>query len=631
MRLAGIPAFVALACTTVVSAAYDTGSRSTSIFPPGYMSCRQERDIVVRTTESATSGGREVLVPLPRRTSVPAPILLGDDVVDDVAMVEPVPGGRRQADPPKQERSPVLARESVNNYRCLGLVRGRAGILRTIAAPPGTRFYGHPYETSWRIDNMVAASVFHLMETRGALRSVLSRPISDDRSFDKTELRTSAAVALAELEDRPSAPAIAAWTQHLESRTLGFQYRSVIHALERLDPVAAETYVVGLLERVAGGVLGKRVGADRLRAVPMLSVRSREAALPVLRRLTAPGAIDVFDGSTWRCELTAARLRFGDPQLVPLAREQIFGSLTDGQAVNCYTQWLPATIGEDPSDVDALLHRRAYEPMLRFVEHVQSKRGKPGGVTWERAGAALHEGLAKILAQPRMSDRSRNDYFPTHRAMHLAAMAGLADPKARRLLYEMIEDPTDRSDGAWVAAYFALKLCLPGATERVLQRLVLGIGEPPYLASLSFTVGTPTTWRTRVLEELVRALPANDARWTIALLDRELWMREKALYLLSRRKPPGACEAVLGTASKADDERIKQAFWALSILGEACWDSMSRAAGDSSLAPNVRGPAMVLLAMTRSPKARAMVEAVQGEPEFRLYANTSNIILGSPE
>jgi hypothetical protein len=595
------------------------------------MSCREEREILVRTTEPATSGGKEVLVPLPRRRSVPAPILLGDDIVDEVAMVEPVPGGRRQIEPPRQELSVVLARESVNNYRCLGLVRGRAGILRTIAAPPGTRFYGHPYENSWRIDNMVAASVFHLVETKGALRSVLARPISDDRSFDKTELRTSAAVALSELGDRASAPAIAAWTEQIESRNLGFQYRSVLYALERLDPAQAETYAVGLLDRVAGGSLGKRVGADRLRAVPMLSARSRAAVLPLLRKLTAPDAVDVFDGSTWRCELTAARLRFGDPELVPLAREQMFGSLTDGQAVNCYTQWLPATIGEDPSDVEALLHRRAYEPMLRFVEHVRGNRGKPGGATWDRAGSALLAGLTQILSEPRMVDRSRRDYFPTHRAMHLAAMAGLEDPKARRLLYEMIEDPKDRTDGAWVAAYWALKLRLPGAEERVLRRLDLGIGEPPHLASLSFTVGVPTTWRTRVVQELVRVVPKDDARWTIALLDKEVWMRQEAVYLLSRRKPSGACEVVLGAAPKADDERIKQAFWALSILGEACWDSMARAAGDSSLAPNVRGPAIVLLAMTRSPKARAMVEEVEGEPDFRLYVHTANIILRSPE
>jgi hypothetical protein len=46
---------------------------------------------------------------------------------------------------------------------------------------------------------------------------------------------------------------------------------------------------------------------------------------------------------------------------------------------------------------------------------------------------------------------------------------------------------------------------------------------------------------------------------------------------------------------------------------------------------SVRGPAIVLLAMTRSPKARAMIEAVAGLPEYRLYARTAEIILRSPE
>jgi hypothetical protein len=626
-------AVVAMLGSTARVGAYDTGSRSTGVFPSGYMSCREERVRGVAPEVREPLGEREVLVPVPIRRHAP-PIVLGEDLADEVAMVEPVPSGRGRlrGDSHDDVRGAVMV-ESANDFRCLGLVRGRAGIVRTIAAPPGTRFYGHPYDAGWRIDNMVAASLFELVEAKEALRAVLARPVGDMRSFEQTELRTSAAVALAELGDRESVPALVAWTELLESRSLGFQYRSAWHALEQLDGAEAERYAVGMLRRAVDGELGSRVNADLLRSVATITPRSRGTAMPLLRRLSASDARVAFDGSASRCVLTAARLRLGDEELMPLAREQISTSLTDNLAVNCYSHWLPATVGDDPADVDAMLHRRAYEPIMRFVQHIRVRRAMYGGAgaDWERGASRLLEGLAKGLKEPALGDRSRNDYYPTHRAMHLAAMAGLGSSVARDLLFAMVEDAKDETDGGWVASYWALRLGLRDADVRVLQRLQLGMRTSTRQARLDFTVGVPTTWRTRVLEELVRVLPADDARWTIALLDKEGPTREKAVFLLSRRKPEGACRTVLEAAPGASDETVKQAFWALSILGSACWAPMLEAAGDPDLAPSVRGPAIVLLAMTRSPEARAMMEAVAGLTEFRLYAGTAKIILRSPE
>ncbi|MBI5534193.1 MAG: hypothetical protein HY898_15830 [Deltaproteobacteria bacterium] len=636
---AGVLWGVALVSAATSAQGYDTGSRSTGIFPSGYMSCHEERRFAARPSPRAEAkDSPPLIVPLPTRKHAPT-IVLGEDLADEVAMVEPVPAGREHKTPavPPAAAPPVMVvTESKNNYLCLGLVRGRPGILRAITAPPGARFYGHPYEDDWRIDNMVAASVFNLVETRAALRAALSRPIVDKKDFDKTELRSAAAVALSEIGDKDSAPAIASWTEELESRTFGFQYRSVLHALERLDPAAADKYAAGMLQRVADGKLGARVNADLLRPVVMLTPASRDAVLPTLRRLTSTGSSVSFDGATWSCVLTAARLRYGDPELVPLAREQIFGSLTNNLAVNCYSEWLPATIGKDPSDVEALLLRQAYEPMLRFVMRVRElrqQRATPVAASgdWERAASKLLTEMGKKLSSPQMGDRSRNDYFPTHRAMHLAVMAGLEDANARDLLYKMIEDPTDETDGAWVAAFWALKLGLPGAAGHVLRRLEMGIEKSTHLATIESSVGVLTTWRTRVLGELVRVLPASDSRWAIALLDRESPTREKAVMLLSRHKPAGACQSVLAAAPKAQDDTIKQAFWALSILGDACREPMLRASRDSSLKPDVRGPAIVLLAMIRAPEARAMVDAVAGHRDYRLYVQTAEIILRSPE
>ena len=627
-------AVVAMLGSTARVGAYDTGSRSTGVFPSGYMSCREERVRAAAPEVRAPVGEMEVLVPVPVRRRPPAPIVLGEDLADEVAVVEPVPSGRgRLREDPQDDVGGAVVVESANDFRCLGLVRGRVGIVRAIAAPPGTRFYGHPYDAGWRIDNMVAASLFDLVEAKRALRAVLARPVGDMGSFEQTELRTSAAVALAELGDRESVPALVAWTQTLDSRTLGFQYRSAWHALERLDGAEAERYAVGMLRRAVDGDLGNSVNADLLRPVAMITPRSGASALPLLRRLTASGSKVVFDGSTSGCVLTAARLRLGDAELMPLAREQISTSLTDNLAVNCYSHWLPATVGDDPADVDAMLHRRAYEPMLRFVQHVQARRAMSGGAAadWERGASRLLEGLTKGLKEPALGDRSRNDYYPTHRAMHLAAMAGLGSSVARDLLFAMIDDAKDETDGGWVAGYWALRLGLRDADVRALRRLQLGMRTSTRQARLDFTVGVPTTWRTRVLEELVRGSAADDARWTIALLDKEGPTREKAVFLLSRRKPEGACQTVLEAAPGASEETVKQAFWALSILGAACWAPMSRAAGDPMLPVSVRGPAIVLLAMTRSPQARAMIDAVAGLPDYRLYARTAEIILRSPE
>jgi hypothetical protein len=627
-------AVVAILGSEARVSAYDTGSRSTGLFPPGYMGCREERVRATAPEVRAPVGEMEVLVPVPIRRRPPAPVVLGEDLADEVTMVEPVPSGRgNEREAAQNDVGGAVVVESANDFRCLGLVRGRVGIVRTIGAPPGTRFYGHPYDAGWRIDNMVAASVFDLVEAKGALRAVLTRPVGEMGSFERTELRTSAAVALAELGDRESVPALVAWVRALESRTLGFQYRSAWHALERLDGAEAETYAVGMLLRAADGELGNRVNADLLRSVATITPRSGVTVLPLLRRLTAPDSKVVFDGSSSRCVLTAVRLRLGDAELMPLAREQISGSLTDNLAANCYSHWLPVTVGNDPADVEAMLHRRAYEPMLRFVQHVQARRAMSGGAgaDWERGASRLLEGLTKGLEEPALGDRSRNDYYPTHRAMHLAAMAGLGSSVARDLLFAMVEDAKDETDGGWVAGYWALRLGLRGADARVLRRLQLGMKTSTRQGRLDFTVGVPTTWRTRVLEELVRVLPVDDARWTIALLDKESPTREKAVFLLSRRKPEGACQTVLEAARGASEETVKQAFWALSVLGAACWTPMSSAAGDPMLPASVRGPAIVLLAMTRSPQARARMEAVAGLPEYRLYARTADIILRSPE
>ncbi len=626
-------AMVAMLGSTARVGAYDTGSRSTNVFPAGYMSCREERVRGKAIEAQAPAGGEEVLVPVPVRRRAPM-LVLGEDWADEVAKLDPVPSGRgRVRDELREEVRGAVVAESANDFRCLGLVRGRAGIVRTIGAAPGTRFYGHPHDAGWRIDNMVAASVFDLAEAKGVLRGVLARPVGDVTSFERTELRTAAAVALAELGDRESVQRIAAWTEALESRTLGFQYRSAWHALERLDGAAAEAYALGMLGRAADGELGGRVQSDLLRPVAALTPRSRAVVLPLLRRLTASDSPVAFDGSTSRCVLTAARLRLDDAELMPLARDQIATTLADNLAVNCFSHWLPATVGDDPADVDALLHRRAYEPMLRFVQHVRSRRAKSGtaDADWERGALRLLEGLTQGLKDPALGDRSRNDYYPTHRAMHLAAMAGLGSSVARDLLFAMVEDAEDETDGGWVAGYWALRLGLRDAGVRVLRRLELGTRASTRQGRLDFTVGVPTTWRTRVLEELVRVLPAGDARWTVALLDKEGPTREKAVFLLSRRKPEGACQVVLEAAPEAPEETVRHAFWALSILGDACWAPMSKAAGDPTLSPSVRGPAIVLLAMARSPNAGAMIEKVAGLPEYRLYARTAEIILRSPE
>jgi hypothetical protein len=455
-------------------------------------------------------------------------------------------------------------------------------------------------------------------------------------SFDKTELRTAAAVALAETGDRESAPAIGAWVQQLESRTLGFQYRSALYALARVDPSEAEKYAIAMLLRVADGKLGPRVNADLLRAVEFLSVGARDKALPVLRTLGEPDAAASFGSSKAACVLTAMRLRMNDGDILPLAREQVANSLTNNLAVNCYSEWMPEVVGDNPDDVDTLILRHGYEPMLRFVQHVRLARNKGAShgfasSDWQRGAARLLAALHKMLALPELGDRSRNDYFPSRRARHLGTMAGLGDATARDLLYKMIEDSSDDSVGPWIAAWYALRLGLADAAPHVLRRFEMGIERATNLENFESTVGVLATWRTRVLDELVTVLASDDARWAIAMLDREAPTRERALMLLARRKPAGACQVVLSAAPRTDDSTIKQAMWGLSILGDMCRQPMVRAARDARLKPDVRGPAIVLLAMIRAPEARSAVDAVRGHPDFRLYEHTANIILRSPE
>jgi hypothetical protein len=484
------------------------------------------------------------------------------------------------------------------------------------------RFYGHTYAEDWRADNMVAAAMFHLTETIPSLRATLRRPVSNPRDFDRVRARTEAAITLSALGDTASAALVKSWLVDLETISWVGLWSDTFDAFLRLDASAAEIYALELMERAANGTLGHDIPSDRLAVLSALTPASASEALPLLRTLTADSAMVPFDGPGHAaCLLFAARLRLGDSGLVAEAREQMAGELTKLWAINCFSEVRDALPWNDPEDVDALVHRRAYEAMLRWLE-------APATRSNERARSKLRAWLVAELTSPGVSQPDHVQYHSDTRAMHLAALAALGDPKATGLLYDMVTDPTDTSDGPWIASYHALRFGLTGALEHARHRLRIGLSQGATRGWYESPVGPEKNWRTRVIDEMIRTAPSDPA-WVLGLLDATVMTREAVLWRLSRIHPKGVCEVVASAAAGACEEAVSDAFWALTTLGDRCRSAVEPLARDESRDAKVRGPAIEYLAMIRHPDAAAMARQVLGKQALRAAAGRAIIIAAS--
>lgn len=565
--------------------------------------------------------------PVPRAAR-PAPLLVVPHQPDDVSFAEPLPA--RQAHPRPEDPPPpvVVMRESQNSYLCTGYLRGKAGIVRVIDAPPGARFYGHNYGDSWVEDNMDAAALFNVTEAIPALRKSFDRPTpaqpADYRDFARVTRKAVAANALAELGDKEYSPHIARFLLELESSTQSGLWDSTFMALARNDPDAAERYAVEALERHAAG---KKTPPPHslYRVLGSITPREKARVMPTLARLS-PSDNPGHD----ECKVVAARLRLGDDSVAKRLRPSMEGSLDTQFAVACYSQTVAAMYpGKDISELPVLILRRRYEAIIELVRAL----GRDPSPKAAASRAKLKAELDKLSSIPELAaGPSSREFHAVSRARWLAARAGLGDATALRDLYAEV-DGSDPGDAPWVGAWAAVYLDLPQALDHAKKRLELGISAATYLQDHSLDRGGITvTWRTRLVELLAER---QSPLFALGLLqvDHSAW--ESAFFLLSRRRDAPVCDLLAGHLKDAKEPAMDHALWALTTVGDRCRFAVERIARDRSQPGHLRGMALEHLAMVRHEPAVSLGAAWTKEGDRELTEKAAlhrvGIIARSPE
>lgn len=598
--------FVALAVAGRAQA-----QRYGSIVLDRYVVCRDDAERTAPPRLPASSDSME-LIPVPRRRA-PATLVIAPLLVIDVAVEQPIPSRRASPARPLPLEAPpeeVVTIEGENDYHCIGLPRGKARILRVVGAGPGARFGGGRDPHGYRWDNLLAAGMFDLREAIPALRRELDRPIpaalDHHAVHERLDEKRSAIFSLADMGDVVSTERILSFLRELETKQVSGFWAEALEPLARLDPEAAQRYATEVVQRASQH--GDR--ADFLvRTVLPFFTRPSPDARAALQKLDAG-----TDGnpSRWHhsCSILAARLRVGDEALAQALRPDLAGDLTTNRATVCYDEVIgPAFPGEAPDEVDTLLKRRRYDEVLRLIERARALEGEG---KLDRAMVVARQKLLEWLQKHRQdsdvaSARITNG-IPETNAKHLAAMAALGDAGALRDLYRVIDDPDNVGTGPWIAAALALRFGFDGAADHAANRLRLALEQRTERWSRD---AWPRRGQLVITEHgvLVEALAKRkDPRFSLGLLDRDAYARSVATNVLAREKTERACEIVGGAAKHAEGAAVQQAFWAMSVLGEACRDTMWRLLGDRAQPRDVRGMALEALAMMRDRRVSGLVE-----------------------
>jgi hypothetical protein len=609
--------------------AYSTANLGTSVIAPRL--CHDERERATPPSPAPTAPPLlPSLVPL-RRIAPPAPLFIVPHTVDDAAWAEPIP---ERIAPPGTERpapglpgGPVL-HESSNTWGCLGLARGQAGILRVLAAPPGARFYGHPSAADWLGDNILAAAAFNLKGGIPALRGLLERTPLPKTDIQQLSLRAQAAHALAVLDDRAWLPRLMAFTEELESAALVSVWENTFLSLELLDPEAASRYATALVERLS------RTDApplDKFAVVlDRLLPRDAERALPALRAISAASSSPRSYPGHAMCAVLATRIRLGDAALAKELRPAMVGTLDTNLATVCYAALVAAMApGRDIAELPVLAHRARYHELAQLALRLRGR--KDAAAPRERTLLLRTLRAQWAAAAPAFANRRGSLGVDRQYGELLSALALAGDGPGTSELLSLVTSADEPDNAPWIAARYAVLGDLPGAREAATRRLELGMRRYPERGNVDDrTVGVVVT--EPVL--LVRALAAKgDPAWSLGLLQRDWSAREEAILTVSRRAAPETCELVTNAARQATGEAVDAAFWALSVLGDACRPSMDRLAHDPRAPDVVRGMALEHLAMIRADSAAGLLHVGQAQASsgLRLHLERTSRILGSPE
>ncbi len=490
---------------------------------------------------------------------------------------------------------------AATRVHCVGPVKAHDTLHAALHVGDLAPGRNHDDETNGVADATIAASYFNVRDVVPELRELLKirlepRDRGEHSLFDKQGVRAEAASGLAHLGDTASAAAIAELVGEFEHDGYGSLWDDTLAALALIDPARASRYALDFLGRTTDFKMSMPGGSDKLIALDYLRADEHpEAVLEQLARREEHGYDPAY------CRFQAARVRF-DAAWHANVRKQLLASYSGTWLAGCANAIL-ATFGSDADDAAALIRHLgrddtgmdfgvtnlAYQRILELIEKL------PAG---DPARGVLHKGLAERSAWPHVAKPSHPNYSLHFVAFHRAALAGLGDAEARTALFALIDDPAEHEGNAWLAAYWALRLRLPGAADHAGALIVRGVGY-----ANGDRRGVFENLRAHVLDVFAERFP-DDPRWTVLLLDGETLSlaSEQAMAKLSRHPPPKTCATVTAAAKHAATVAANHAFLALTVLGTTCLPELEQLADDATALSEVRGAALEIVAALESPR-----------------------------
>jgi hypothetical protein len=513
---------------------------------------------------------------------------------------------------------------------CVGPIKARATLMANLDAGELAPGKNHSTKVDAARDAALDAAYFSLGEAVPKIRPWLeryrpeARDADDHVMFDKHALRGEAAFALAHLGDIKSAPAIAALVGELETIGTGSHWRDALAALGHLDPTRASLYAIGFVGRTKDWFTSMPGGSSKLAALDYIRAEHAATALPVVEKAAAREEKG-YDHA--HCELMATRARLDEKFRVEL-RKQLLVSYSGSWLAGCAESVLKR-LGATPADAAALVrhlgrddlgldHGVANISYTRVLELIVTMAGDRSAAA-ETARKVLRQGLETRNTYPHVADPKHRNYSLHFVALHHAALAGLGEATSRTKLFALVDDFAERSGAAWLAGYWAIRLRLPGALDRVAALAARGVATID-----AHRNGVFHHIRGRTLDAFADAAP-RDGRWAVMLLDADQYASERALYRFSRLKPAGACEAVARAAASVPGSSVMtqtdNAFLALTVLGDTCVPALEKLFLDGKATKQVRTSALEILSALETPRLCSHFQRAQIDRMFDAAAS----------
>ncbi len=478
------------------------------------------------------------------------------------------------------------------SYACLGALRVSPYALATIAQASDWRRTVPAIELAARLDMRQAVPL---------LRALLA-PNVEPRT------RSAAALALVELGDHESGPAIAALLRELEEATYPISWDECARALFAVDRGAALEYAHDWMQRHPA-LESRAEEARAFQVIEVLRATNDDASLPALRAWMAPFEnVDSEEADFVVAHVLAARLQFGDEPLRSRIQAQLVAP--EWTIVPALPEIALDGLGYDANDAMGLAMiasttgleaRVAYDGIDRLVPLLSDAQR-----------AALVARMSEYTSV--REDPSHPNYSPRLLVRHHASLARLGHaPSAARLAE--LAGQADGSMSSVIAAREALALGLPGAADAVYATLAAGRTAREELA--------PREDRLALLDRAAAQMGSEDGRWAVAVLDPQL--DERALYHLARLRPASACDAVFPVLASGGtlERQVRPALTALTTLGDACRPHLEQLVSHPRAPAVTRGAALEVLARLRAPSTPMWIRRFADEPGMRLSARAA--------